>query len=174
MNEYTWQAVPGFKGYYEINMRGMVRGVDRQIKVNRTIRKVKARYLTTRINNCGYVEVRFCRNGKRITKFIHHLLAEVFIPNINNKPFINHLNGIKTDNRLCNLEWVTHSENMIHAYANGLIKKEIKKVIDTCADIIYDSLREASICNNVNYFTLKNYLNGSRHNPTCLEYKQAG
>ncbi|MBO5714322.1 MAG: HNH endonuclease [Clostridia bacterium] len=64
----------------------------------------------------GYLGISFWIRGKSYRKLVHRLVAEAFIPNPENKPEINHKNGIRNDNRVANLEWVTHSENMKHAY----------------------------------------------------------
>ena len=63
-------------------------------------------------NTDGYMQVHLCKNGKTKTFLVHRLLATAFIPNPENKPCIDHLNGIRDDNRLENLRWVTHKENM--------------------------------------------------------------
>jgi hypothetical protein len=59
-------------------------------------------------------------NGKSTMKYIHRLVAEAFIPNPHNKPTVNHKDGNKFNNHISNLEWATHTENHLHAYANGL------------------------------------------------------
>lgn len=64
----------------------------------------------------GYVYTDLCYKGKRFHKRIHRLVAQTFIPNPENKPQVNHINGITNDNRVENLEWSTCSENNIHAY----------------------------------------------------------
>lgn len=70
-------------------------------------------------DKCGYLYYVLCVNGKRVTVKGHRLVALTYIPNPENKPAIDHINGIRTDNRVCNLRWVTNKEN-----ANNPITKE--------------------------------------------------
>lgn len=73
-------------------------------------------------DNKGYLRVGIIINGILTTKKVHRLICEAFNDNVENKPQVNHKNCDKKDNRASNLEWVTNSENMKHAFANGLIK----------------------------------------------------
>src|SRR3954467_9204415 len=75
------------------------------------IKNKKSAILKGHIHRGGYIRIDFNINGNRTQSYLHRLVAEAFIPNPENKPFVNHINGIKTDNRLDNLEWVTSKEN---------------------------------------------------------------
>lgn len=88
------------------------------------------RMVAQRMNPRGYCVVNLSINGKCKTFEVHRLVALAYIPNSNNLPVINHKNGIKTDNRVENLEWVTCKGNLMHAIKNGLWKPAKGK--DTC------------------------------------------
>ena len=81
-------------------------------------------YIMKQTINGGYYRVYLRKNTKRKTLLVHRILALVFIPNIDNKPCINHIDGNKLNNSLTNLEWVTYGENQKHAYRIGLITRE--------------------------------------------------
>jgi hypothetical protein len=92
---------------YKVDFLGNVYGLD-----GRVLKPTK--------DNKGYLRVGLTINGKLCTKKVHRLIAQTFISNTLNKPFVNHINGIKNDNRVENLEWVTAKENTKHAIENGL------------------------------------------------------
>ena len=127
-----WKPVVGYEGYYEVSNLGNVRSVDRIcIQKNSKCEKYKHSYkgkiLKQFKNNSGYMRVQLCYNHKSIGKSVHRLVAEAFIDNSNNYKCVNHINGIKTDNRVENLEFCTYSHNNREAFKLGL-NKNIKKV----------------------------------------------
>jgi hypothetical protein len=79
------------------------------------IKKTKRILFGWKTNN-GYIEVELAKNGKRKKLKLHRLIAIQFIPNPENKEQVNHKNGIRDDNRITNLEWVTPDENILHSY----------------------------------------------------------
>ena len=113
-----WRDVPEFDGYQVSNL-GNVRGVDRLRKGRNSLRLTRGQELKQLLNKKGYPEVRLYKNGCH-TRLVHKLVASAFMTKLEGCTQINHLNGIKTDNRLTNLKWVTQSENQLHAYKLGL------------------------------------------------------
>ncbi len=81
-------------------------------------------------NEKGYLRVSVYIDGKTKSMKVHRLVAKAFIPNPNEFPEVNHKNGDKTDNRVYNLEWVTHEQNVKHAFAKGLADDRNKKITD--------------------------------------------
>lgn len=134
----------------------------------------------------GYFSMSLCYNGKIKNHHFHRLKALKFIPNPENKKEVNHKNGIKTDNSFSNLEWVTPSENRLHAFATGLklptsgeglkiIAKAASKchsraVIDTKTGIHYSSIKKAAEALGYCYIVLINRLQGKLKNNTNLIY----
>jgi hypothetical protein len=99
-------------------------GVDREGNVYsfNYRRTGKTKKLKASVNTRGYYYVSIQKDKRGKHKTVHRLVAETFIPNPVNKPQVNHINGIKTDNRVENLEWATSVENLRHAYDTGLKK----------------------------------------------------
>jgi hypothetical protein len=120
----------------------------------------------------GYMRCQIWINNKSKMISQHRVLAEYFIENQMNKPQVNHINGIKSDNRIENLEWVTQSENAKHSFANGLQKvtKPCKKVIDTITNNVYESVTEAAKGYKICRSHLSNMLIGKVTNKTTLKF----
>lgn len=97
-------------------------------------------------NKDGYNIVNLWKNKKKKTIKVHRLVAEAFIPNLDNKPYINHKNAIRNDNTIQNLEWCTQKENILHAYKIGSRQTKRIQQYDLKNDLIrnWSSIKDAS------------------------------
>lgn len=138
INPYTgllepevWKDIVGYEGYYQVSNYGRVKGLSRLISRERRGAgpidligpiDLKSEQLRTQyLDRQGYFTIQLYKNNKPKSFGAHRLAAQAFIPNPNNKPQVNHKRGIKTDNRIWELEWVTRSENQKHSHRIGLV-----------------------------------------------------
>lgn len=129
----TWKDIENYEGYYQISNYGRVKSLERYRYIGKNLQLVKNKILKTRLWK-GYINVKLNTNSsheKEKVFAIHRLVAIAFIPNPESKPCVNHINGIRDDNRIENLEWVTIKENV-----NKSIFKGKENTINYCEELL--------------------------------------
>ena len=123
--EEIWKDIKGYEGIYQISNFGRVKSL---IYPKEKIMNIY-NFRRDEEKGKGYWRVRLIKNSSYKYFFVHRLVAEAFIPNPNNYATVNHINGIKTDNRIDNLEWCSLKENIQKAWETGLYKvDEIRRL----------------------------------------------
>lgn len=109
MKKEVWKDIPGYEGKYQASTLGKIRSLnynnEKHCKILSPARNLK-----------GYLQLNLRINGQVRCKKVHRLVAETFIQNLQNRPQVNHINGVKDDNRVENLEWCTNLENTQHSW----------------------------------------------------------
>lgn len=111
-----WKDIPGFEGFYQVSNMGRVRTTGGWCGT--VERKPALRALS--LTRDGYEKVRLIHGSVDVTRRVHRLVAEAFVPNPEQKPTVNHIDGNKRNNRADNLEWADRHEQLVHAYNHRL------------------------------------------------------
>lgn len=114
----VWKPVVGYEGLYEVSSIGLIRTIRREYATGEYGHTVimEQKYMSLNVDDDGYYYVGLRKDRVRSYKRISRLVCEAFHPNPDNKPYVNHKDGIKKNNEPDNLEWSTISENELHSY----------------------------------------------------------
>ena len=149
-----WKDVVGYEGLYKVSNKGNIKSVGRFVEYNKhhkhTKQFRKSKKLTQVIMKNNYLRVEMSKNNVHKLILVHRIVEQAFIPNQLNKKQVNHINGIKTDNRVENLEWATCKENMKHAWDHNLYKNN-KPILQIKDGIIVAEYRSAYECRKLGY-----------------------
>lgn len=158
-----WKDIQGYEGLYQVSNLGRVRSYFRN--------GTKGGIVQQFIINC-YPKVHLYKDGESKFFYTHRLVAMAFIPNQENKPQINHINGNKHDNRVVNLEWVTSQENIQHTVNTGL--RKFKKVGQFKNGVLikeYNNCLQASKQTGIKYPNIWYVLNGRNKTSGGFEWR---
>lgn len=181
-----WKDVKGFEGQYKVSNMGRVWSISRLVRIGGKTGSCQTKDIILKQSTDlkGYKKVCLNDNGKTRCKFVHRLVAEAFINNIEGKPQINHKDGDKTNNNVNNLEWCTNGGNQKHAYRLGLNKvtgragrpKIAVKQLTIKNEIVamYCSLNEAGRMIGVCAVNIRKVLLGERKTAGGYKWEKVG
>lgn len=147
MNE-IWKEIPNYEGYFEVSTLGNFRSKDRIIKYKQSgTRNYPGKPLKVEVMQDGYSRIVLMKESIKRRYMCHRLVAETYISNPGNKPYVNHIDGNRSNNCVENLEWCTQSENERHSVdvlgksMKGKTTPKLVRCIEN--DTIYKSMSEA-------------------------------
>jgi len=169
-----WKDIQGYEGLYQVSNLGNIKSLKRLDSIGRRVRE---RILKFKTNRHGYHNVQLYNNGESKALKVHRIVALAFIEKKQERLEVNHIDGVKTNNNVSNLEWCNRSENVKHSYSSSLrfSKKKgnhalARVVLNTETGIYYDCIKDAALSIGVEYDTLRARLNGRCRNKTSFIY----
>ena len=191
MNEKIeiWEDITGYEGLYQVSDLGNIKSLSKEVSNRNGVFVKKDKVLKKYQDKDGYNTVNLYKNKEKKLYKVYRIVATQLIPNPENKPTVNHINSIRSDDRKVNLEWNTYSENNKHAFDFGFQKPmrgdkcwiyninpdlhpTSKEVIDLSNGKTYGSLKSACLDLKIKYSSMlsKISLNGKGKNDTSLMY----
>lgn len=125
--EEKWKDIEGYEGIYQVSSFGRIRSrwAGSHSAFGNKYKILKGSFS----GSTGYILIRLCKNGNAITKTLHRLVANAFLPKVKGKNFIDHIDGCRTNNSIDNLRWVTQKENSNNPIAIKRITQANRKKI---------------------------------------------
>lgn len=115
-----WKDVVGYEDYYEVSSFGRVRAKERDVtRSDGSTVHYSSRYLNPVLNSDGYRQCKLCRDGRFVTRRVHRLVAEAFLPNPFHLSDANHKDANRENNMVDNLEWLDHKNNVLQSIHEG-------------------------------------------------------
>lgn len=146
MQMEIWKPANDFEGFYEVSNLGNVRSLNYH---NRGIIK----NLVPVVDKYGYKKVCLCKGGKQYNRAVHRMVAAAFLENPHDLPQVNHINELKTDNRVENLEWCTAKQNVNHGSRN--IRMAQSKRNTNCKSVVQMDLSGKKIREWISFSEIK-------------------
>lgn len=170
--EEIWKDVEGYEGLYQVSNLGNVKRIR---FINKNVNVIRERSKAQKIRKDGYLEVALYKNSNGKSIQVHRLVAKAFIPNPENKPQVNHIDGNKQNNNVENLEWVSISENALHSARQ--LRKNVRKVeqYDLKGRYLatYSSITIAGEINGIREGSIANVLTGRRRKTYGYKWRYA-
>lgn len=152
MTQEIWKDIQDYETLYAVSNFGRVKSFDRILRSKGGERTSKGKILKPQSNEHGYLMVGLSKNGicKNIT--IHRLVAKAFLSNMRNLTEVNHIDGNKTNNRVDNLEWTTHAQNMKHSQCilGFNVPKSVAQIKNGIEIAVFDSATDAQRKTGIN------------------------
>lgn len=124
-----FRPICGFEGLYEVSNIGRVKSCSRKVKNTRGIKELKERIISQKDDTNGYLIVNLWKDNKQTHVKVHRAVAQAFIPNPYNFRDVNHIDENKYNNRVDNLEWVTHQDNLNYGTHNVRMSNSKSKAV---------------------------------------------
>lgn len=164
MKELDWSPVKDFEDYYEVSRTGLIRS------------KRRRKLLSPSVDRYGYKKVTLSVKGNSFYRTVHRIVAMTFIPNPLNLPTVNHINEIKTDNRVENLEWVDVATNDNHGTRNQRMadtkcKRPVEQIFPNGSTITYKGVKDAYRKTGVHRCCIANCCKGIRKTAGGYEWR---
>lgn len=183
MSAEIWQEIRGYEGLYKVSNLGRVKSENRVVmRSNGAPQTFSEKIIAQRDNSNGYYRVMLWKDGKQEYRFVHRLVAEAFVQNVDNKPVVDHIDFDRHNNNAENLRWCTQAENLGRSREFGRIKSNISeemrrkqkervsKPVRRSDGKIFKSISDAARALNVTHSAVGHALHKWQNSKACKGY----